>query len=336
MIAGILNLWTRWGGKVILSIADQGVTSGASFVLSILLARWLSPAEYGGYAVAFSVFLFLFGFYSALILEPMSVLGPARHNEHLSKYLGDLVWIHTGLAVGLALVLAATALVLGMMDSTLEAPFLGLALAMPFVLLFWLLRRACYLKTRPNLALKGSLLYAVFLLLGLLIVQMADRVSSLNAYILTGMASIGASLVLWRSLDVGAKEASRVMASSGIRIVWAEQWAYGRWIVAASFAHGLSNTLYLPLIGGFVGLAQAGAFRAMQSLVLPLQEALIALGLLLLPWISGQRAVQGEDYLKRTASRVILMNVSLASSYALFLVALGQRVVKVLYGHDNF
>src|SRR5437870_5869011 len=95
--------------RIGLGIADQGVMSGANFLLSVLLARWLSAAQFGQFAVAFSVFLFLAGFHNALIVEPMSVLGAARNRDNLPAYRSSLVWLHVGLTCALSLLTAGGA-----------------------------------------------------------------------------------------------------------------------------------------------------------------------------------------------------------------------------------
>src|SRR6266481_1993479 len=68
-----------WGLKSVLSLVDQALTSGAGFAVNIFLARWLAPALYGAFAVAFAAALFVAGFHNVLLLEPLSVFGPARH-----------------------------------------------------------------------------------------------------------------------------------------------------------------------------------------------------------------------------------------------------------------
>jgi hypothetical protein len=46
-----LNL-ISWFKKGSLAVLDQGLFSGANFIVNILLARWLAPEEYGAFAVA--------------------------------------------------------------------------------------------------------------------------------------------------------------------------------------------------------------------------------------------------------------------------------------------
>ena len=56
---------------------DQGLISGSNFVIGVLLARWLLPAQYGAYALAFSVFLLVSFLHQALLTEPQRVFGPS-------------------------------------------------------------------------------------------------------------------------------------------------------------------------------------------------------------------------------------------------------------------
>jgi hypothetical protein len=57
-----------WGIKSGLSILDQGLISSSGFLLSLMLARWLSSEVYGAFAVAYATLLFLTGFHSVLLL----------------------------------------------------------------------------------------------------------------------------------------------------------------------------------------------------------------------------------------------------------------------------
>ncbi|MDR7400087.1 MAG: hypothetical protein QN144_12370, partial [Armatimonadota bacterium] len=68
-----------WASRGLWAVADQGLFSGANFVVNVLLARWLSPAEYGAFAVALSIFYLLAGFHSAVLTEPMMVFGAGRY-----------------------------------------------------------------------------------------------------------------------------------------------------------------------------------------------------------------------------------------------------------------
>ena len=91
-----LIFWIQKGGFAIL---DQGLISGSNFVISILLARWLVPEQYGAYAVAFGIFVLLSLVYQSLVLEPMAVFGGSSYRDCLRGYLRSLLWIHIAISL---------------------------------------------------------------------------------------------------------------------------------------------------------------------------------------------------------------------------------------------
>jgi hypothetical protein len=76
-----------WGARTVLSLLDQGLTAGASFVANSLLARWLAPRLCG--ALAFAGFLLVTGIHNVIFLQPMTVYGACRYREEVSKYFAD-------------------------------------------------------------------------------------------------------------------------------------------------------------------------------------------------------------------------------------------------------
>src|SRR6202521_1483859 len=72
-----------WGLKSAVSLTDQVLNSGAGFAVNLFLARWLAPSLYGAFAVVFAASLFVAGFHTVLVLEPLSGFGPGRHAANL-------------------------------------------------------------------------------------------------------------------------------------------------------------------------------------------------------------------------------------------------------------
>src|ERR1041385_6143479 len=50
------SLGRVWVTRGTLAVLDQGLISGSNFLIGILLARWLLPAQYGAYGLAFEIF----------------------------------------------------------------------------------------------------------------------------------------------------------------------------------------------------------------------------------------------------------------------------------------
>jgi O-antigen/teichoic acid export membrane protein len=95
----------RWLGKGFWAVTDQGLFASTNFVLNVLLTRWLTPQDYGVFTVAFAVFLFFGTFHTALLTEPMLILGPGRYRGRLSEYLDTLLYGHFGFATLCSLLL---------------------------------------------------------------------------------------------------------------------------------------------------------------------------------------------------------------------------------------
>jgi hypothetical protein len=136
----------RWSLNVLFSTADQGLFSGANFLGAILLAKSVSPEEYGAYSVAFAIYLLFTSFYTSLVLEPVSVLG-----WNLSTALGTLKYLYR---LGLFHLSLTVPLLIGVVISSIFAGklrpvLLMMAAALPFALLIWGIRRVAYVYTKP-------------------------------------------------------------------------------------------------------------------------------------------------------------------------------------------
>ena len=134
----------RWTARGISAVLDQGLFAIPNLVVNILLARWLSPREYGAFVAAYAVLLLIAIAHSALVIEPMLVFGPTKFADRFVGYLNDVLRLHWMFSAATTVALLGTAVVLSRLASPLLGnAFFGLALAGPFYLLSWLGRRAC-------------------------------------------------------------------------------------------------------------------------------------------------------------------------------------------------
>src|ERR1035438_3487461 len=108
-LRAFLKGWMPWVGKGSLAVLDQGLFAISNFLINVLLARWLAPADYGAFALAYSVFLLLLVFHNAMFSGPMLVFGPGKYRERFPEYLGILLRGHFALMLPGAALLAAAA-----------------------------------------------------------------------------------------------------------------------------------------------------------------------------------------------------------------------------------
>ncbi|MET0555462.1 MAG: hypothetical protein ABW221_20650 [Vicinamibacteria bacterium] len=332
MIERALAASTRWSSPLLATFADQALFSGSHLVLQVVLARHLTPEAYGSFAVAFAALLFLAGFHGAVVSEPMSVLGARRDSARLGPYLGAVLALHFRLVLPASALLACGMVLAGAGVAPVLATTLGLAASLPWILLFWLLRAACYLKGRPDLALRGSAVYATALLalLGLRLgVFPPAGFRGPEVFGVLAIASLAAAAALWRPIG------PRWPRAEDGRGLFAEHWSYGRWILAASVANGVSTLAVTPLLALSAGLAQGGAFRALQNLTMPLQQVFAAVGILALPRLA-RRAATDPPAFRRSALLLVGATGAAATAYAITLWLTGGWLFDVLYRNPYY
>jgi O-antigen/teichoic acid export membrane protein len=322
----------RWGLKSALSIVDQGLTAAVGFGVNFVLARWLPTPIYGAFAVAFAMYLFVSGFHNVLLLEPLSVLGPARHGNRLRTYFRAQIAIHAVLVGILAVlvVLAGSAAMQLSPANPLGAALSGSGLALPFLLLLWLARRMCYVVNRPATAVLGSGVYSALVLVSFLLTWKAGRVTPSSAFLLMGAASLATSIVLLWRLGLRPRRSQSEHALEWTRVL-RENWLYGRWLVGSAVLYAVTSQLQTVVAAAFLGLGAAGILRAMQIPSLVMTQIITAAGLLVLPALSYNFA-RGETHkLRRRATLVSVILGGFALAFVVVLVLFAAPIERILY-----
>lgn len=320
----------HWAGKGFWAVTDQALFAGTNFLVNILLARRLSPEEYGAFALAYSVFLFLAGLHSAVLTEPMMVFGAGKYADCFLPYFKILLHGHWAVAGLIALLLALAAWVLGHTALAIPAQaFAGLTLAAPFILYSWLLRRAFYVKGAPQWSALGGGLYLVLMLGTFGGLHALGKLSPFCAFLALGTVSGLVSILLLRFLAGGSKKEETTPERNS---VLGAHWAYGRWLALHSLVFWVSSQASVPALTAFQGLAMAGVYRAYQNLTLPIFHFLMALGSLVLPAASRRYRQEGFIGLKKITVSWTMLALLCAIFYSTIIYALRRPLVAFLLG----
>jgi O-antigen/teichoic acid export membrane protein len=298
--------------------------------MGILLARWLTPDQYGAYGVAFAIFLLLSLVHQALILEPMAVFGPSQYRHCQREYLGSLLWIHGGLALPTAFVLGLAAWVAheAARSPGLAGALAGVTLSAPCVLLFWLVRVVFYVKLAPQAAAMGALLYSAVVLGGLWVVYRQGLISPFAAFLLMALGALAVSgLQLFRLRPTLKARPS----NSGLSAVAQQHWDYGRWALASSFVAWIPWNIQYILISSFSGMAGAGQLRALLNLTLPVAQGFAAFSLLAQPYASGIHGEEGVAGIGKVTRKITLLFTGAAVAYWVLVSALREPIVLFFY-----
>jgi len=293
---GVKNV-LRWTGKGSLAVVDQALFAGSNFLLSILLARWLTPAEYGAFAVGFSIFLLLSTFYTALIIEPMLVFGAGKYDTGFFKYMRSLIsghWIITAAVSFVLLIVSGVFWRLG--NVQLAQALLGLVLSTPFILKVWLLRRAFYVHSEPFFSAVGGFLYLVLMTAGLYALYQAGALSPLTGFGVVGLVSALTGLFLQRMLDARIRLKDGPIESS---MVVAEHWQYGKWMVATYGVVWLRDNIYYLILPLWLSLEASAALRAVMNFILPMVSFNTAIAIFLLPMFAKAYHSAGVRQLRK-------------------------------------
>ncbi len=321
-----------WGIRWSFSLVDPATTVSAGLLVNLLLARWLPAQQYGAFALVFALFLFLAGIHNALVLEPMSINGPANYPRNLADYFEAQIWAHLALTAALATPLLFTAAVLALFGygGPLPGALLGAGLALPFILLFWLARRMCHILERPVSAMSASAFSLALLLCGLLALQVTHKITPFLVFLFLGFSSLCAALLIFHKLQIGLDE-TRPCSVSWVSAA-EENWRYGRWQLgdAVCFASlGQTAMLLAPIL---LGLAAAGKLSAMQLPALLTLQCGAAAAMLLLPSFARESLTGSSKRLRQLAHCVSLSLAGAALLFAALLYFTAAPVERLLFG----
>jgi O-antigen/teichoic acid export membrane protein len=318
----------RWIIKGGASIVDQAMLAGANFVANVLLARWLPPAQYGAFTLAYSVFLLFGTFHTSVFSEPMLVFGAGKYAQRFRRYIGLLTLGHIAVMVPICLILIGVSVLLGRVYPVeVQRALEALAFAGPFMLLLWLLKRAFYVSLKPEWAVLGGASYLVLLLGSFFLLRAVNKVSPAMTFLAMGWSGLPATLLLMKRLRPQWRDAGDLRAAEVID----GHWRYSRWAVGSSILTWIPGNIYFTVLPAWAGLEGVASLRALTNLVLPVGNTIGALSLLLVPLLARNRT-KGRKRLTRTMAVFLALFLAGAGIYYLGLVFFRGDVVRILYG----
>jgi len=309
------------------AVLEQGTFAASNFVLNLLLARWMSPKDYGVFGVAFSIFMFLGVLHTAFFTEPMLIHGPSgKYRPVFSEYLRILVRWHFQVSLAASVALLATAVGLVYLDQPgMSSSLMGLAFATPPIFLLWLGRRACYVLLRPSLAASSGLLYFATVIAGAAILSKLQWLSSVSTFIAMGTGSLISSVWLFRRILVQGDPHEGVSRAE----VAKDHFETGRWVVPSSILHWTTGNVAVFLLPWWWGYEAVATLKALTNLIMPIPHTIVALSTLLIPnLVQSKGTRQFESLVNRGAVAFLVI----AAVCAIPLVLFARPVLGWAYG----
>jgi O-antigen/teichoic acid export membrane protein len=314
-----------------LVLADQCLVSGATFLSTILLARFLGVEAFGRLALVLTVVLVVNSLQNAAVMQPMMSIGAKCSETEAPAYYGAVVLQQLLVSaisfIALAIGVEATAIVLP------DWSILGLAIPLGAAVFAGqtqdFFRRYLFARRRPVAALMNDgiryssqifLLYAVNRVSSALVISMA-------LWVMAAGAMLGAvhGVLCLEKLSFNAQVLRKAM--------W-RHWQFTKWLVPSTVMSWCTGHVFFLMSGVVLGVATAGILRAAQTIFGVVHILFIA--------VDNFAPVHASEIFHRQGSAALHrylkgLTWKLGGAFLVLLLLInvnGTAITRLLYGSD--
>ncbi|WP_181832706.1 oligosaccharide flippase family protein [Bosea caraganae] len=238
------------------TVIDQGVVSLGAFLLNIVLARHLPPAEYGAFALVLGTLMLVQLINSSLIFYPMSIRSTVLAEDERQKLIGRSLVLLAGLCLPLMLLVGTGLVLMGRAD-----------LLVPLLLYFFVaqvqetLRRGLFAEFRHRDALIGDLIGCLGQVALVLLLLQHGPVDLAEVFYALALASSVALAVNYWQVRADFRDLRR------LRATMADFWSLGRWSLANNLTGASRIQLFLWGLAALFGAAATASFQAAHNVI---------------------------------------------------------------------
>jgi O-antigen/teichoic acid export membrane protein len=298
-------------------MVDQGMSSLSNVAVTILVARVLSPDEFGAFSVALVAYQLAVGAVRAVVGEPWLSTHSTHDAARRHRAMSDLV----PAALVLSAVCSVVVLVLAAVVGGEAAPALvALAVVFPYLGVQDSLRFVAIVD-RPQVAVASDVAWLV-VAVGLVVAAPSGAASEWFVVAWGVGGAVGLAVAL-AALRVPLRTGRAVRWLTTHRVMSAAY--FGEYVSARAVGH-----LVLLALGAIAGLAALGAVRAVQVFYGPLNTLFDGIYLALVP--DGARRRDRPDALVRLMAVATGLITAAAAGWMVVGLVLPDRVGTALFG----
>ena len=316
----------------VLSLVDQAVVSGTSFLTTLLIARWSGSSQLGIYALGMSLLLSFLAFQDSLILQPYSI---QRHYPEgtPAERAGASLMLSILFSAGSILVLTVAALCFLVWGAGPEMVVMTWAMAgiVPFALTRDFTRRFAFAHLDMVRALLLDLIAAIIQLSALVWLGVSGRMSAVNASV-----ALGAACAFPTAIWLYYARAEFTIRMPHVPTAFKQTWALGKWLLAGRITAQVQGYMTYWITMLIAGASVTGAYAACMSIVGVANPLLMGLTNVLMPksvlaWKNG-----GGPALWHEAIRNTVLIAALVVPFSLAVFVAGETVMRFLYHGKEF
>ncbi|MEX2112396.1 MAG: lipopolysaccharide biosynthesis protein [Pirellulales bacterium] len=314
--------------KGLLSIFDQAIVSGTSFLTAAIIGRTTSPDELGLYYLVLSIVLVVSGIQDNVISAPYIVYSKRRQGRELAEFAGSLWFHHLVMIVITVVALSALIVILSATGLTKITPGLwALVGAAPLLLLRQGIRRFAFAGLHVRSAIALDAVVAVAQLGGLFLLGYFGRLSLFGIYAVMGGAC-GLACWGWYLLDRPRVRFVRERFMPD----WRHNWAFGKWALRSYLVGNTTPQLMLWIVSLTVGAAATGVLGACSNLIGMIYVILCGVDNVLTPQAAHDFATGGVKGLRRTLSLAAAFLGLTLGGFCLLVLLTGDWLVVLAFG----
>ncbi len=314
-----------------LTIADQVVCSGSSFLTGVIIGRTLSVGDFGSFSLGMTLLIFSLILQDTLLATPYTYhFHKTKENEHPRLRAGAIIqsFLLSALCAGL-LIAASFAASVTAHAQDLGAILNALGLSLPLLFLRECFRRQFFTEFKMKEALVLDICINTLQFLLLFFLWYFDALTPASVFGIMAAATALGSAVTWifikklydfTNLDVATDTRENIR--------------YGRWLLAGSFCHLGSLYTYPWLIYLIHGKTEAGAFAACYSLINLLNPLVLGFNNYFRPKIIQTRIERGALAMDQLVRRACVAFIPVTAIVILFLSIAGGFLVNLVYGEQ--
>lgn len=316
--------------KINYAIIDQLLISGSNFLISLILARLMTPADYGLYVFAFTLLVLSIGLLNNAVCNPLNVLGAAKKGDDKKAYIYNLFVMYLIVSAFLTI-----AFFIGFLSLTLtNHQKSGAIFGTVGIILFFYLGHEFFRNALLTSIQIGHVLIIDILSHGSRMVFIGASIyvdltlTPGQVLIFFGLTSLTAALCGAWFLNFKFW-ADRTLFNRTIII---KTWDYAKWTLADWVPFILSGQLDVYLITFLLGSAATGTIGACRNLVAPLTIILLGFMSFALPYYSKFYSLHGELKLRRSLGRFFSLLIVGVIIYLFLIIIFSSQILHILFG----
>ena len=300
---GLGALGSTRARRMLWGLSDQALSSITNFGLGIMIARTVSPRQFGAFSLAFATYLMFLGITRALTTEPLAVRF-ARWDPNERK-LGTAHASGASLLLGSGFGLLMFVVSWFIPDPT-RTVFIATSLCLPLILMQDAWRYIFVSAGVPHRAFLNDLVWAVLLFPSLVILSRL------------GMDAVGWLIIAWGGTAglaafFGFMQARILPRPAAALQWWRSSKGLGTRYVGEFAATTGASYMISYVVVAAAGLAAAGALRGGQLLLGPASVLHLGVNLLAVPELSRIRSSRSSGQLRR-ASLTLSIGLAVVSA----------------------